>query len=344
MYGYNIYRPLTEEGILNRVSEEEIFQIFIKKPIKLDKEELYVAPYRNDSNPGCWFEYYEGQLQFVDFGIPEPIKKNNCFWFISKCTGLSYLESLEYINLYFGLSNEGDLSFMKEEVKPKVTYVPKERDKRIYYIKRLFTPEDKEFWGSYEISRSNLEEDKVFAIKLYRFQSKKGVTITVTPFDIAYAFTEFEGGRVKIYRPKADKKSKWLTNCGPDDIGSINHLPLFGDILVISKSYKDCRVLRNQGVNSIWFQSESMFPNPELIKQLCKRFDRIFVLWDNDSVGLSTGKMLTQYINSISPNKATHTFLPPKLLLEKIKDPSDLIFSKGRQELLSFLENKKIIV
>lgn len=340
MYGYQVYNSLTEAEILNKVSEEEIFQIFIKEPIKLDKEQMYVAPYRNDTNPGAWFEYFEGQLQFVDFGIPEPIKKNNCFWFIVKCTGLKYQEALQYISLHFNLSGS------KEELpqtKPTIFTKRVERDKTITYSLRKFTLQDKAQWEPYEITRNNLEEDKVLPIRAYRFQSKKGEYHNIVPYDVAYAYTEFDDGKVKIYRPNApDKYTKWLTNCGINDVGSINHLPWLGEQLIITKSYKDCRVLRNQGLHSIWFQSEGMFPNEDIIKSLCKRFNKIFILWDNDSVGLSTGKILLDYINSIMPGKAQLIFLPPKLLLENIKDISDLMFHKKREAVLDFLTTKNI--
>ena len=49
------------------------------------------------------------------------------------------------------------------------------------------------------------------------------------------------------------------------------------------------------------------------------------------------------YINSIEPNKASTVVLPPVLLLEKIKDPSDLIEKKGEEVLLNFLKEKNII-
>ena len=86
-----------------------------------------------------------------------------------------------------------------------------------------------------------------------------------------------------------------------------------------------------------------MLPNPTIIKNLCKRFKTIIVWFDNDQAGLANGKVVVDYINSISPKKAKLIFLPPKLLQEKIKDPSDLVAVKGKKELTKFLEEKKLI-
>ena len=57
MYGYNEIISLSPEEILNEISQEDIFNIFIKKEIIADKNgATYVAPYRNDQNPDCYFE------------------------------------------------------------------------------------------------------------------------------------------------------------------------------------------------------------------------------------------------------------------------------------------------
>lgn len=340
MYGYDAYTSITEAEILSKVSEEEIFQIFIHEPIIVE-DQLYVAPYRKDDNPGCWFTVFGGQLQFVDFALEGTIKNNNCFWFIAKCTGLSYSDALEYIGNKLNLRNVvADRTFEIPE-NEIVSLDAVERNKMVLISKRPFNIKDKLYWEKYGISRLQLEEDKVYPINSYRFTSRKGNLVTITPNDITYAYTEFEDNKVKVYRPK-NKDFKWLTNCGADDIGSINHLIEKGEILILTKSYKDCRVVRNEGYSSVWLQSESMFPSKKVLKNLCKRFKRIYVLWDNDSTGLSCGKSLTEHINTIKPNCATHIFLPPRLLLEGIKDPSDLIAKKGKEELTEFLKTKVI--
>ena len=65
MYGYNEIISLSPEQILKEISQEEIFGLFIDKEIIADKKgATYVAPYRNDSNPDCYFEEYEGKLFF----------------------------------------------------------------------------------------------------------------------------------------------------------------------------------------------------------------------------------------------------------------------------------------
>lgn len=350
MYGYREYVPLNTEEILKRVSQEDIFKIVIKENIVLDKGAFYKAPYRTDNNGDCYFENYQGTLHFVDFADGESrYFVKNCFEFIVKAKKLTYWEALQYINSYFKLGlGDSSEEVKKENVENSLTveesfYKNIKRDRTITYTPRLFNSKDKNFWEKYEITKQNLIEDKVIPITLYKSITKKGDSFIIKPFDIMYAYTDFSDSKVKIYRPNSpNKEGKWFTNCNQDDVGSIDFLPLSGDLLVITKSYKDCRVLRNQGINSIWFQNEGMIPSVSIIKMLCKRFTKIIVWFDNDQTGLAKGKMIKDFINSIYPNKASHIFLPPKLLLEDIKDPSDCIY-KNKPFFQEFLIKHKLV-
>lgn len=351
MYGYKEYIPLTAEEILKRVDQKEIFKITLKKDIVVDKEFKYKAPYRNDIHPDCYFEEYQGVLYFVDFADIS-IKSKNCFNFISRCLNLSYIDTLQYINdhLKLGLGNSSNevKEIIVENGPINVEEINKEfkKSRTITYFPRKFNYKDKLFWSKYEISMQNLIDDKVIPIDIYRSTNRLGETFTNKSPDIMYAYTDFDDNRVKIYRPKTKiKTSKWFTNCTKDDVGNINNIPSKGNTLIITKSYKDCRVLRNQGLESvIWFQNEGMIPNEKILKQLCKRFNEIYIWFDNDQTGLANGKFVAEYINSLCPNKAKFIFIPPKLLKEyNIKDPSDLIATLGKEHLLDFIKSKKLI-
>ena len=105
------------------------------------------------------------------------------------------------------------------------------------------------FWSQYEISRQNLEEDKVIPIDLYKSTSRKGEPFVIKPLDIMYAYTDFDNNKVKIYRPYGNKEEKWFTNCTQNDIGNINNLPISGDQLIFSISYKNYKILKNKELN-----------------------------------------------------------------------------------------------
>ena len=189
---------------------------------------------------------------------------------------------------------------------------------------------DKEFWSQYEISREQLQQDGVIPIDIYKSTSRRGEPFVIRTFDLMYAYTDFPNEKVKIYRPYGNKEEKWFTNCTQNDIGSIEHLPISGNRLIISKSYKDCRVIRNQSLDSVWFQNEGMIPSPTILKSLCKRFDEVIIWFDNDNAGIQAAKLVASHINSLYPRKVKIIYLDSSRLEDNIKDPSDLISKKGK--------------
>lgn len=347
MYGYEKYPSgnISEEDVLSRTTEEDVFKIVIQDEIILDKGATYKAPYRSDNNGDCYFEEYKGMLMFVDFALPGNNKNLNWLSFIMKCYNINALEALELINnkLELGIGDNNYEESIPEIRQSRREVCQKKFKKRVITIlPRDFNYKDKQFWSKYEISRQNLEEDGVIPITLYRSTSKTGKYFTVKPFDICYAYTEFSDSRKKIYRPETNlPKAKWFTTCNQNDIGSIKHLPKKGDLLVITKSYKDCRVLRNQGLNVIWFQNEGQIPKDELLINLLKRFKKIVIWFDNDSAGITNSKIVADKLKSLSTNNIIYSvMLPPKLLTINIKDPSDYIDKRGKEELLEFINLK----
>ena len=113
-------------------------------------------------------------------------------------------------------------------------------------------------------------------------------------------------------------------------------------MLIITKSYKDYRVLKNQGLNVCWFQNEGQVPNRLILEELIKHKSKILVWFDNDTTGIGASNLVKDIINYIKPNLACSVVLDPKLLNVGIKDPSDLLKKKGKKELEIFI-NKNIL-
>jgi hypothetical protein len=347
MYGYKEYKPLTKENIFEALdSQEDVFNLIINEEIKLDKEVLYKAPYREDKHGDCYFEYYKNILYFVDF--PDGLPKN-CIAFIMRCYNIGFLEAMELINNTFklglGLNNIETIS------DKKIIYnsIPKPlieekiiRDKTIKIFPRDFEIKDKKFWFKYGITKKQLIQDKVIPIKAFEAYNKKGELFNKM-VSVGYAFTDFPKGRMKIYCPYENKRGKWFTNCNSNDIGNINNLKP-SKVLIITKSYKDCRVLRNLGLNSIWFQNEGMIPNKKILFEILNRVPKIYVWFDNDTVGIAKSLAIVNYLKSlksnISDDNIINITLPPILLEKHIKDPSDYIENCGKASLLDFINQK----
>lgn len=351
MYGYNKYVPLNIDEVYKRATEKEIFGIVIQDEIVVDDGETkYKAPYRHDNVGDCYFEMYNGQLMFVDFASPFRMKSMNCITTIQKTYNISFAESLRLINDKLSLGLGDNLGKVREIIQSKDSVEEKNvnliKERVITILPRQFNYKDKHFWfNNYEITRENLIEDKVIPIELYKSTSRKGKPFSVRPFDVCYAYTDFEGDRKKIYRPNSPiKEGKWFTNCNQNDVGGITYLSESGDLLIIAKSYKDYRVIKNQGLNVIWFQNEGMIPSSEILLNLLSRFKKIIVWFDNDSAGITNSRLLVEYLKSFgTDNEISSIMLPPILLRENIKDPSDYIAGKGRTILLEFMKNKELL-
>lgn len=343
---------INKQYILSKVTQEEIFSlVFNFIPVELS---YVTSPFRLDTSPGCWFEYLDdGVLRFKDFGNPKKfgrIKLANidCFDAVQAYFKLpNFYQTLRFIkaklidNVEFTVQSKEAIQTVQ---KPIIKSLAK-KELEIFVCPRKWNNKDAAFWKRYHISKDNLIEDQVFPISKMRLKNTKSGNYSFTLFDPSYAYTEFKNSRKKIYRPFAkDQTKRFITNCTNEDVGSIKHLVPYGRQLIISKSYKDRRVLKNFGLNSVWFQNEGQFPNNKSLSRLVSRFDKILVFFDNDSTGIQASKALSLKINSLlGSHRSNFLYLPESLLINKIKDPSDLVYKKSLKDLQMFLEQKKIL-
>lgn len=333
---------INKDEILKYVSEEDIFELVFKfKPKEFD----YVkSPFRKDDSAGCWFQYYpSGKLKFTDFGSQIYIRGRK----------MINIDCFDAVQIFFNLTNlYQTLAFIKKHLidgkelpeRKDVVFTERiKREVRIVFDVRDFDSKDAQYYKRYQISRQNLVDDKVFAVKRFKILNSKNGDYSSRTYDLCYAHTDFENGRMKLHRPYQKGKNRFLTTCNQNDIYGINSLPEFGDLLVISKSYKDYRVLKNQGLNVIAFQNEGMIPTNDVLLPILKRFKHVVVFFDNDTTGIEAGEKVSNHINSYFPGKSRYIHLDIELLEFNITDPSDLIYKKGREVLLHFLKQNKLL-
>jgi hypothetical protein len=335
MYNYTSDNIETvEKGFINKneilkyVSEEDIFNlVFGFRPVEY---EYITSPFRVDKKPGCWFEYgINNRLVFRDFGYGS--RPMDCFDAIKKYYKLdSFFDSLKFVNDYFIKGK--DITPNNKEIK---VYINKEVT--ISFESRDFFKKDSIFWERYQISKQNLIDDKVFPVNKFRLFNTKNGDIINRVYESCYAYTDFDGNRKKLYFPFRKGSSRFITNCKKNDIGNINKIPPLGRKLMVTKSYKDCRVIMNNlGCYSIWNQNEGMIPDMDFLIPIIKGYSEIIVWYDNDEQGIKSSKILSDKINQHLPGKARPLWLPENLYEKGITDPSDLIYKKSKQDLLNF--------
>jgi hypothetical protein len=332
MYGYEEYFDLSPEHILQKVTQEQIFKIVLKE-IYIDTV-CYTNPLRRDKNPGCWLSYDNttGALLFVDFADKNRTHRN-CFRMIMDKYNVSMRSALKIICNHYKLSeNIIDYKEISIEDYEKLS-IPK-TPPIISFYQREFNKQDVKYWSQYLIFKNQLLEDGVYPIQSFIINGKK-----INTYGLAYAYT-FPNNRVKIYQPYTNPKYKWITNCDNNIIGNYENISNKGKNLIVSKSYKDCRVLRNLGYkNVIWFQNEGQVPNDKNNIELISRFERIIFLYDNDLSGKEAGIKLASIYNSYKKDCATNLYLPNKY---GHKDPSDFIKKEGTKDLIKVLNKMNL--
>lgn len=322
---------LDKEKILSYISEEEIFELIFKfKP----KEYQYVcSPFRVDTNPGCWFErsLSNNRLIFIDYA-DSFFNKQDCFGCVKRFYKLpNFYQTLLFIKEVLIDNKE-----VKKSLERRVFIPQKKKAVEIYIKPRNFIQSDKTFWFKYGITRKQLSEDKVIPIGRFTIVGSRAGDITSTVYTNCYAYTEFDNNRKKLYSPYKKGSGRFITNCNQDDIGSVIHLKKSTQV-VITKSYKDCRVLRNEGVNCIWFQNEGMIPKDELLLSVLSPYKDIVVFFDNDETGFTATQKVILKLQSLHL-KVRCISLPEKLHEKGIKDASDMYCLKGRESLIKFLK------
>ncbi len=331
---------LSRKQLFEYVTEAQVFgMVFGFVP---EEGDYVVSPFREDNNPDCFFHTCpKGRLRFVDFGNSSVIKG-------IKMDNMDCIDAIQvyYKTFDFYLS----LSLIKKTLLGKKGLSTQIYEKAIKTFRPTivkskvkihinicdFTHSDKKFLFPYGITRANLREDKVFPItELLMTGTKKG-TISVRPKGVCYVFLDFIGDKKKTYAPH-DKANKWYTNCSANDIGGINLLAPMGRQLVITKSWKDFRVLKNAGLNVIWFQNEGMIPDKKTLLPILKRFTEIVVFFDSDKAGKEAAQKVVGYVNSIC-TKRVHAVTTPELGIKHgVVDPADYRKHRGKDKFMKLL-------
>lgn len=327
-FGY--VSAITRKMVLERFSQEEIFGWCFKDIISTDRK--YCSPLRDDRHPACYFKYSpNGVLWFCDWGSIN--SHYNCFQFYSLYFNIDYQFVYEHIwNNVDDCSMYSMLSIPNNAIKKKV-----HNGKTIIEVlEKEWDENEIRFWQQYGITIEQLEQDCVKPLKAVMISNgEESYSFRVNKMAFEYQFQE---NRKKIYQPY-NSKGKWYTNCNANDVGNINNLHKNGYNLIITKSYKDCRVLRNLGWNTIWFQNEGMCPSANILEPLLNRFEKIHIFYDNDKAGIAAAEKIRNVL--LKYNNDVRTFhLPEKLFDKGVKDPSDFVKLFSYKQLNEFIKSK----
>ena len=306
--------PITLDYILSKVTEYDIYARYLGQ-FKVGF--IYNSPFRKDKNPsfGIFRSKKTGKLLFKDHGNGEC---GDVIKFVELYTGITnYNDLLNQIVKDMQITNNTVLHSNKE--------VEKSTETVIGVVRQDWTDIDKQYWSQFGISLKTLKKFGVSSIKYYLCDGVvKGVYKENNPM---YAYKVYD--RFKIYRPLADKYTKWRNNLTPYDIQGYEQLPKKGDLLIITKSMKDVMCLYEMGYTAISPASESTFLTPDVIDALKFRFKRILICFDRDVPGVKN-------MRKISLKTGLNGFLVHKKF--QSKDISDAIKNNGLEVIKNWLK------
>lgn len=304
---------ITLDWILSKVTEYDIYAKYIGQ-FKVGM--IYNSPFRKDKNPsfGIYYSKRTKQLLFKDHGTGEC---GNVIKFVSLFTGKTeYNDILSDIVDKLNITNNTKLVSSKQYIPPTETVIG--------VVRQEFTDVDINYWKQFNISINTLKKFNVNSIKYYLCNGiVKGTYKRENPM---YAYKVYNN--FKIYRPLADKYTKWRNNLTDYDIQGYEQLPQKGDILFITKSMKDVMCLHEMGYPAVSPSSESTFLPKDVLEQLKTRFKRIIILFDRDTAGVKRSRKLSRETG------LEVIFINKKF---KAKDVSDAVKANNFEEIKNWL-------
>lgn len=304
---------ITLDWILSKVTE---YDIYAKHIGQFKVGMIYNSPFRKDKNPsfGIYYSKRTKQLLFKDHGTGEC---GNVIKFVSLLTGKTeYNDILSDIVDKLNITNNTKLVSSKQYIQPTETVIG--------VVRQEFTDVDINYWKQFNISINTLKKFNVNSIKYYLCNGiVKGTYKRENPM---YAYKVYNN--FKIYRPLADKYTKWRNNLTDYDIQGYEQLPQKGDILFITKSMKDVMCLHEMGYPAVSPSSESTFLPKDVLEQLKTRFKRIIILFDRDVAGVKRSRKLSRETGLEA------MFINKKF---KAKDVSDAVKANSFEEIKNWL-------
>ena len=256
------------------------------------------SPIRADNNPSFAIYSPDGtKVRYIDFATKET---GGIFDLLCKMWNENFTDTL--VRIYN--DNGGNKVEINTTNKSKVSINKVPIDMRCKV--REWRDYDLEYWKSFGITLDWLNYANIYPIS-HKIIIKGNKRHIFGADKYAYAFVEFKEGKttLKIYQPFNNKGFKWA-NCHDKTVISLwTKVPEYGDKICICASLKDALCLwANTGVPALALQGEGYPISNTAINELKRRYNKIYILFDNDKAGLEDGKKLakeTGFINIVLP-------------------------------------------
>jgi hypothetical protein len=324
---YELQEPLTKEYILNHLTQEQIMEHYLGVPITFNRK--ICSPLRRDNNPTCGFRYApSGDLYFRDFSGHFA---GNAFNVVEYIYGCNFNEALEIIAKDFKL-RDGESRVERVEYNYDMIRESQKRNTEIHIRIRPFNSLDKDYWSSFGISKATLQHFGVYACEAVWLNGK--MVYRYTKDDPAYAY-RFDEGVYKIYYPT---RNKMRFMCNTNVMQGQQQLNDTGNFVVLTKSMKDVMCLYEFGIPAVAPQSESAYPDEDIIDMLKDKFKKVYTFYDFDYAGIKMASEISRRYN-IEPIFLTNGRFGT--IDYGAKDWSDFVRKHGKDYAIMLVESFK---
>lgn len=325
-------RLINKDEIFNVSSELEIFQHYVPEihtsfgPIN--------SPLRSDNHPS--FNIYwadrNGKYMYKDHATGE---FGDCIDLVMSMYNISYQDALVKITLDFKLplfNLDRDKDYERRYIERLNNVKPEAKVTEISYVKRSYNKNDAAFWQSFGISSKILRVYNVIPISVLFLNS---FMIKSEPLSYAYVENKDNYATVKNYQPFSSLH-KFTSNNNASVIEGWTQLPAKGKRVIITSSRKDVMSIASTArIPAVAPQSENTMISRTAIDELKRRFDNVYVMYDND------------YSNPKNPGRKAALRLSQEYDLKQIeinesnksKDYSDLVYNHSGNHAVNVLKS-----
>lgn len=327
---YNYYpEELSADFIYKNVNQKEIIDFMYGYSISLNTYIINIFRTRPDNNPGAWFEYYNGRLVIIDFADSNT-NHADVIKLVRIRYNLNYRDALLFIYDKFILGKNSIIIPVENTIKVET----KERT-AISYAIGDYKQKDIDWWGLRDININDLLADKVYNCNYFEFYSRRTkktiqVNNTYNKLNLCYIYTHYISRCVKIYQP-INPKMKFITNCTQEDIGLLQNINYNIPYIIITKSYKDCKILQKLKYNAIYILNEVALPSIEALWFLYL-FDYVYIIMDSDFTGIRFKEILKNHIIGFNFNTNV------KVIKYDFWNDTDSFYINDKTGLIDFLK------
>ena len=322
---------ITKDFILSKVNQESIMQYYTKHDVSSKK--LVTSCLRSDNHVTVgYYKSKSGILYMHDFATNEHL---DCWNVVMRMFNVNYYQALKIIAKDFGL-----ISSEVPKNRPIIVNSIKENESANIQVQiKKYEKEELEWWKSFGISIKTLKKYHIYSLQYVFLNGELKFTSSDKCPIYGYYFGKDKNKRElwKIYFPFNKKQGiRFINNLPKKILQGYHQLPKTGNLLIITKSMKDCAAMYEFGIAAVSTPSESTFISDKQLEEFKCRFRHILVIYDSDKPGRHNLWLIRKKYPELN-----YYILPPDLEKDFTDSIKKIGVDKMRELTKEFMSNYK---